>query len=228
MSAELQARLGHRFSDAALLDRALTHPSHANEHPDAGGHNQRLEFLGDAVLQLVLTEALFRLHPADREGPMTRRRAMLLSGPTLARLAREAGIDRALRLSTAEEAAGGRERASILEDALEAVVGAVHEDAGIEAARRVVLGLYGDLAGRLAALEGGANPKGRLQELVQPSDGNGALRYEVLGIGGADHARTYRVAVYLKDRLVGEGSGSSKKLAEEEAARAALAARVEP
>jgi ribonuclease-3 len=220
----LQARIGHRFSDPALLERALTHPSWLFENRGAPGDNQRLEFLGDSVLQLLLTEALFGLYPGSREGELTTRRAILCRGKLLSRLAREIGLDACLRLGANEEATGGRNKDAVLEDALEALVGAVHLDGGLESARRAVLGIYGDIPGRLASLEGGANPKGRLQEAVQPLHGNQAIRYEVIGAGGADHERSYEVAVFLLDRRLGAGRGPSKRAAEEEAARAALAA----
>lgn len=224
MSGDLEAigaRIGHAFRDPGLLARALTHPSLAQDGP-GGENNQRLEFLGDSVLQLVLAEALFTLYPADREGDLTRRRSVLGNGSILARLAREAGLDAHLRLGAGEEAAGGRARDAALEDAFEALVGAVYLDGGLDCARRVALAIYGDIPGRLAELEGDANPKGRLQEIVQPRHGNRALRYEVLSTGGADHEKRYEVAVFLLDRRIGAGSGSSKKLAEEGAARAAL------
>jgi ribonuclease-3 len=218
----VEARIGHRFRDRSLLERALTHASWLQDHPECAGNNQRLEFLGDSVLQLVLTEALYALFPDDREGELTKRRAVLGKGAFLATLARETGLDAALRLGANEEASGGRARDAALEDAFEAVIGAVNLDAGLEGARRVVLAAYGDLRGRLGLLEDGANPKGRLQEIVQPLHGNQAIRYEVVGTGGADHEREYEVAVYLLERRLGSGRGSSKKLAEEEAARAAL------
>lgn len=220
----LQARIGYTFRDPAQLERALTHASWLQDHPVAPGSNQRLEFLGDSVLQLILTEALFGLYPADREGELSKRRAILGRGQFLSLLAREIGIDACLRLGANEDATGGRSRDAALEDAFEAVVGAVSLDGGLESARKAVLGVYGDIPARLAALERHANPKGRLQEIVQPAHGNQALRYDVLATEGADHERRYEVAVYLLDRRIGSGRGPSKRIAEEEAARAALAA----
>jgi len=222
--AALQTRLRCGFKDHRLLERALTHPSYLHDHPEAGESNQRLEFLGDAVLQLVLTEALFGLFPEAREGVLTKRRAALGKGIFLSRLAREVGLDRCLRLGANEEATGGRGRDSALEDAFEALIGALFLDGGLETVRGAVLGIYGDLSARLATLEGGENPKGRLQERVQPEHGNEALRYEILRTEGADHARAFEAAVFLHDRLLGTGRGLSKKLAEEAAARAALEA----
>jgi len=219
----LQNRLGHPFKDVALLELAVTHPSFLPEHPETPENNQRLEFLGDAVLQLVLTEELYRIFPRDREGPLSRRRSSLAKGLSLVLLAREIGLDASLRLGTSEESTGGRTRASTLEDAFEAVVGALYLDSDLATTRRVVLALYGPLPERLALSENEDNPKGRLQELIQPVHGNHALRYEVTSTEGEDHARAFLVAVFLLDRELGRGRGHSKKTAEEAAAREALA-----
>ena len=219
--AQLQTRIGYTFRDPALLRCAVTHTSFLQDHP-AAESNQRLEFLGDAVLQLLLTEALYQLYPVDREGLLSKRRAALANGVFLARLAREISLDGCLSLGTGEEATGGRARAAASEDAFEALLGAVYLDSDLATARRVLLGIYGPLADRLATLEDAGNPKGRLQELIQPAHGNSALRYDVVRVDGADHAREYEVSVFLLDRLLGTGCGTSKKLAEESAARAAL------
>ncbi|MDD3180789.1 MAG: ribonuclease III [Opitutaceae bacterium] len=220
--ALLQARLGYTFRQPALLLEALTHPSYLQDHPEAGAHNQRLEFLGDAVLHFTLTDALFRHFPNEREGTLSRRRATLSKGEFLSRLARDLGLHNCLRLSRSEEDSGGRQRASIREDALEAVAGAIYLDSDLETARRVVLAWYGSLSAHLEQREDRENPKGRLQELVQPAHGNNALRYELVGTSGPLHAREYEVAVLLNDRQLGTGRGSSKKLAEEAAAQKAL------
>lgn len=221
---QLEVRIDHTFRQRALLERAVTHPSLLQDRPDLVESNQRLEFLGDAVLQLILTEALFDLFPGDREGLLSKRRSALANGAFLARLAREIGLERALQLGASEEATGGRTRAAALEDAFEALIGAIFLDSNFETTRRIVLGVYGPLPERLAIVEDVENPKGRLQERVQPTHGNTALRYEVLGVQGEDHAREYEVAVFLHDRQLGTGRGSSKKQAEEAAARAGLAA----
>lgn len=219
---QLQTRLAYTFRDPALLRRAVTHPSYLQDHPEEPGSNQRLEFLGDAVLQLVLTETLFQLYPADREGPLSKRRAALSNGQFLSKLARELGLDACLKLGAGEEQTGGRARASSLEDAFEALVGALFLDSDLATARRVLLGLFGPLAERLNEIQPDENPKGRLQERVQPAHGNTALRYESVHCSGQDHNREYESRVYLLDRLLGSGRGTSKKLAEEAAARAAL------
>ncbi|MEX2043984.1 MAG: ribonuclease III [Opitutus sp.] len=218
----LQLRLAYSFRDKTLLERAVTHLSYLAEHPDAGESNQRLEFLGDAILQILIAEELFDLFPEEREGMLSKRRSLLVNGGFLAQLAREIGLDDCLRLSVGEESTGGRDRPSSLGDAFEALVGAIYLDANIDIARRVVRDILGPLPERLAVVEDVENPKGRLQELVQARHGNNALRYEVLQVEGKDHAREYEIAVHLLDRHLGTGRGPSKKLAEEAAARIAL------
>jgi len=217
----LESRVGHVFRDRSLLERALTHPSLLPVLRGAES-NQRLEFLGDAVLQLLLSEALYAEFPSEREGVLSRRRAILANGTTLALLARELGLDQALRLGPSEESSGGRHRTSALGDAFEALLGAVYLDAGLEAARAVVRAAYGPLPERLAALGDEKTPKSRLQELVQPRHGNDALTYQVVATEGEDHRRTFEVSVSLLGREIGRGRGSSKKAAEEAAAEAAL------
>jgi ribonuclease-3 len=218
---QLQRRLGYTFRDASLLECAITHTSFTADQP-AAENNQRLEFLGDAVLQILLAEALFRLFPADREGLLSKRRSLLVNQNFLAGLAREIGADACLRLGRSETKGGGRSRPSVLGDAFEAIVGALYLDSDLATARSVVMAIYGDLTARLSTTEDDDNPKGRLQELIQPVHGNHALRYELVGIEGEDHARDYEVAVFLLDRQLGTGRGTSKKLAEEAAAREAL------
>ncbi len=219
--ASLQTRLGHDFANPALLLQALTHPGYANEHPDDGDHYQRLEFLGDAVIQFVVTAALFHLRPAEREGELSRLRVALTNGIFLSGLAHELDLPAHLRLSAAEQKTGGSPTAA--GDAYEAIVGALLLDAGLPAARAFIERTYGDFETRLASLRlDDANPKGRLQERVQPLHGTGALRYETVQSGGPDHAKEYTCTIHLANRVLGTGSGTSKKLAEEAAARVAL------
>ncbi len=220
--AQLQARLGHTFRSPALLLQALTHPGYTNEHPADGDHYQRLEFLGDAIIQFVVTEALFHLRPAEREGELSRLRVALTNGIFLSGLARELEIPAHLRLCAAEQKTGGSPTAP--GDAYEAMVGAIFLDAGLPAAQAFIRRSYGDWEARLASLKiKEANPKGRLQERIQPLHGTGALRYETVHSGGADHAKEYTCTVFLADRALGTGRGTSKKVAEEAAARSALA-----
>jgi ribonuclease-3 len=219
--ATFHARLGHVFREPALLRQALTHPGYTNEHPEDGDHYQRLEFLGDAVIQLVVTSSLFNLRPHEREGELSRLRVALTNGVFLGGLARELELPAHLRLCAAEQKSGGSPTAA--GDAYEAVVGAIFLDAGLPAAEAFIHRSYGDLEARLASLKiEDANPKGRLQERLQPLHGTGALRYETIQSGGAEHAKEYASTVYLADRPLGSGRGTSKKHAEEAAARAAL------
>jgi len=219
--AAFQQRIGYVFRDARLLVMALTHPSWAQQH-EGEENNQRLEFLGDSVLALVLAGELYARMPNKREGVLTHSRAALAKSTLLSALALELGVDSVLRLSDAEERNGGRARDSILEDTLESVAGAVFLDSDFETARAVVLGWYGDLRTRLEGLLGSHNPKGRLQELVQPKMGNEAIAYTLIGEEGPPHLRTFRVRVDLCGKALGEGSGASKKEAEVNAARVAL------
>ena len=219
----LQKRLGYEFRNPALLIEALTHGSYLQDAPDDGPHNQRLEFLGDSVLQFILTDALYHDYPAEREGVLSRRRAVLSKGNFLTQMARDLGLDACLRLNKSEEDAGGRNRASILEDAFEAIVGAIYLDSDLPTTRDRVLAWYGPIKDRLAGSEDAENPKGQLQELIQPTHGNTALSYKVSATTGPRHARIYEVEVFLEERKIGSGTGSSKKIAEEAAARVALA-----
>jgi ribonuclease-3 len=221
--AKLEERLGYRFTRHELLVEALTHGSYLQDSPEAGPHNQRLEFLGDSVLQFILTDVLYHDYPAEREGVLSRRRAVLSKGKFLTEMARDLGLDACVRLNKSEEEAGGRNRASILEDAFEAVVGALYLDSDLPTTRERVLAWYGPIKDRLAVSEDAENPKGRLQELIQPTHGNTALNYKVSATTGPRHARVYEVEVFLEDRKIGSGTGSSKKIAEEAAARVALA-----
>jgi ribonuclease-3 len=218
----LQQRIGYSFRKSELLTEALTHGSFLQENPNDGAHNQRLEFLGDAVLHFIITDSLYRESTTEREGILSRRRAILSKGEFLARLSSDLGLDACLRLNKSEEDAGGRHRASILEDAFEALVGAIYLDSDLPTTQAVVLAWYGPLADRLLPAEDAENPKGRLQELIQPIHGNVALRYDVIATTGPRHAREFEVAVYLNEERLGTGRGTSKKAAEEEAARAAL------
>jgi ribonuclease-3 len=220
---ELQKKLGYQFKNRALLVEALTHPSLAHEQSTPLPHNQRLEFLGDAVLQLILTDKLYKMFPHQNEGELTQRRAHLANRHTLHRLATALELGDYLLLGKGEERSGGRTRTSNLSDALEAVIGAIHLDGGMRAARKVVLALYkNDLKGlRHAAPK--QNPKGTLQELLQTRSSVNPV-YRVASESGPAHARHYEVVVQWNGDILGRGSGPSKKAAETAAARAALAA----
>jgi len=214
----LERRLGHRFRDRDLLETALTHRSFAHER-GGGEHYERLEFLGDAVLGLVAAERLYRLHPDDPEGELSKRKAFLVSREVLAGRARELGLGEALRLGVGEERTGGREKTSLLADAMEALIGAVYLDGGLAAAREVVEALLAAGAARQA--HGARDPKTRLQEVAQ-GRGWGLPVYRVLDATGPDHAKRFRVECRLRGEAVGTGEGRSKKAAEQAAAAAAL------
>lgn len=218
----LQERLVYTFRDLRLLECALTHPSFLQDNPQVTESNQRLEFLGDAVVQLILTETLYQLFPTDREGSLSKRRSALSKGVFLSGLAGDLGLHAGLKLSASEEQSGGRTRPSTLEDAFEAVIGAIYLDSDLPTTRRVLVGLYGSIPERLNETQPAENPKGQLQELIQPQHGNHALRYVVIHVSGQDHAREYEATVFLNDQLLGTGRGMSKKTSEEAAARAAL------
>lgn len=218
----VQSVIGHDFANAALLQQALTHSS-VNHHsgrrdtPD----NERLEFLGDAVLQLTLSEWLYESMPGADEGTLTKRRALLVSTRALARLARELELGTHLEIGRGEDAQGGRDKDNILADAVEAVLGAVYLDGGLDAARDFVRRHFRQGAEHKADDESETNPKGRLQEICQ-AFGPVNLRYEIIHESGPDHAKAFKSAVYWDDDELGTGEGRSKREAETHAARAAL------
>jgi ribonuclease-3 len=204
--------------DAALVDLAMTHRSYAYEN---GGlpTNERLEFLGDAVLGVVITDSLYVGHPDLPEGQLAKLRAAVVNSRALAAVARELGVGRYLKLGRGEEASGGRDKSSILADALEAVIGACYVDRGTEAARRLVLGLFAETLADAARLGAGLDWKTSLQEL-SATRSLGVPGY-VVTESGPDHAKVFRATVQLDGQPVGEGDGPSKKIAEQRAAQQA-------
>jgi ribonuclease-3 len=218
----LESRLAYSFQNKALLQRALTHPSFGREK-GLKTNNQRLEFLGDAVISLILADLLFRLYPDEREGFLTRTRSMLVKGDQLCALARELELGSFLLLGEGEAQSGGRERPSILEDAFEALIGAIYLDAGLEVTRSVVEAVYGPIDLRLESIATEHNPKGQLQELLQPRVDNGSIEYRLIDVHGPDHDRVFQVEVWIEGVCRGSGQGRSKQAAETIAAREALA-----
>jgi ribonuclease-3 len=208
----------HVFKDASLLRLALTHSS--CELP--GGDNQRLEFLGDAVLDLVIAETLFKNFPQADEGVLDRCRAGIVNGKTLARVAAEQRLGTLLKVGEAHRQHHPEPSHAMLEDALEALIGAIYLDGGLEAARVTILQLFGDRIDAIEAEGHNQNPKGRLQEWSQKHHEGEVPLYEALSAEGPDHERRYSVAVCLGGKELGRGSGRSKKAAEAEAAKAAL------
>lgn len=219
----VEDRLGYRFSNPDLLRQALVHRSYLNENPGFGlPDNERLEFLGDVVLSLVVAETLFRRFPDLPEGKLTRLRAWLVRTETLARWARELDLGADLLLSRGEEQTGGRNRPSILASAFEAVLGAVYLDGGLEAVRRVLLPFVERELENLQDPDEVLDPKTRLQEVTQ-ARWQVTPSYVTVHQSGPSHRRKFTVEVRLGDRVLATGQGSSKQAAEQEAARAALA-----
>lgn len=219
--AALQAHLGYTFRDEALLRLALTHPSVAHEQGVPVLHNQRLEFLGDSVLQLALTRELYEKFQAMGEGPLTKARAKLVNRRSLAARGREIGLGPNLIVSRGEEISGGRERASALADAYEALVGAIFLDGGYDVARDFILREFRPAFDNLEGIPILENPKGELQEFLQARSPE-APRYEIISTSGPDHDRVFECTVLHAGTELARGTGKSKKAAESEAALTAL------
>ncbi len=221
-STQLAERLGHTFRDPRLLEQALVHSSYVNEHPEpAILANERLEFLGDSVLSLVISEALWERHPTEPEGLLTTRRAAIVSARGLARIAARYDLGVYLSLGQGAERSGERRRGSVLASTFEAVVAAVYLDGGLDAARGLLLAACAEeLDAELAPLSL-KSPKSRLQELAYARYGR-PPGYRVVTVDGPDHARRYSVEVSLQGEVLGEGSGRSRRDAETEAAAMAL------
>jgi ribonuclease III len=224
--AEVQKRLQYQFVHPELLELALTHPSFTHEHPAEGGeehHNQRLEFLGDAVLDFLVAAWLYQNHPDLPEGPLTRLRATLVCTTTLASLAQRLGLGESLRLGRGEEESGGRVRAANLCDAFEALVGALYLDGGLEITWRRLEPWFAQEAQAILRAGTDVDAKSRFQEWAQADLGI-TPAYRVVDETGPDHAKIFTAQVLLDERVAGEGQGSSKRLAEQAAAQAALEA----
>jgi ribonuclease-3 len=217
-----QEMLGIQFGDLSLLEQALVHRSYVNENPGlALASNERLEFLGDAVLGLVVAEKLYQDFPDFAEGEMTKLRAALVCQDTLSHIAETIGLGDYLYLGRGEEASGGRHKPANLARALEAVIGAVSRDRGLAAASDFILRLFSEEMEKVASQGAGINYKSQLQELVQ-ARGQPAPVYRVIEATGPDHDKRFTVEVRAGDIVLGKGSGRSKKAAETEAARSAL------
>ena len=220
----LAEKLGYQFRNPLLLTEALTHPSLAYESQKPTFDNQRLEFLGDAVLQLILTEHLFQLLPEFPEGRLTKIRSQLVSRHALSQIATRIDLGAHVLLGRGEAASGGRQRASTLADALESLVGAIYLDGGLGEAAAMVLRVFAGEITAVAASEEERNPKGELQECLQALAPQ-APAYRIIGESGPDHQRTFQAEVFWRGDVLGTGTGKSKKEAEAHAAAAALAHR---
>jgi ribonuclease III len=219
---DFESVLGFTFHDKSLLTRALTHRSYLNENPDLPYlDNERLEFLGDAILDFVAAEYLYQHFPEMSEGDLTSLRAALVKGESLARFAVDLGLPPYLLMSRGEDAAGGRTRAPLLAGAFEALIGALYLDQGFDAARELVLRFVAPAAEQVHRERLDRDAKSMLQELSQ-----GHLQvtpqYRLVETRGPDHAKEFTIEVVLKDKVYGSGVGRNKQTAEQEAARVAL------
>ena len=214
----LEEKLGYTFQSPELLENALTHSSCANESRGKLQSNERLEFLGDSILGMVVADHLYRNHPDLPEGELTRTRSALVCEESLVEVAQALGLGEYLKLGKGEEAGGGRERPSIIADAVEAVLAAVYLDGGIGSARKLIQKFILD---REAEKSASRDYKTALQELVQRESGQ-VLGYQLIGAEGPAHAKIFSVEVDLNGIPIGQGRGRSKKEAEQNAAKAAI------
>jgi len=221
----LEERLGYHFADQALLHQALTHPSYDHEQPGSGrdGDYQRLEFLGDAVLGLLLAEALFHRLPGRSEGDLSRLRSQLADQETLATIARSRGLGRFIHLGRGEQLSGGMEKDSILADVLESLIAAVYLEGGLQASRSLVDDFFNELLEQVCQGESVNDSKSELQELLSarrlpPPE------YRLVSESGPPHDRRFLFQVLVCGEPAGEGEGRSKKAAQQSAAAAALVA----
>jgi ribonuclease-3 len=225
-AAQLAARLGLDVRHPDLLHLALVHSSYQHEHPDeAAQHNERLEFLGDSIVSLAVSEALYARHPDDDEGMLSARRAAIVSTAGLARLAGRIELGDALLLGEGESARGGRRRPSLLASSFEALVGALYLDLGYPATRDWLLRLAAPELASDASIMTLKSPKSRLQEYTPRTSGE-RPQYRVLAATGPDHEKTFRIEVTVGGRVLGSGTGSSRRIAETAAASQALEALV--
>lgn len=214
----IEHAIGHTYADHELLVEALTHSSYAAEHDEAVSY-ERLEFLGDAVLELATTGLVYDAMPNRPEGDMTKIRASVVDEPTLAGIARQWGLDRAARLGIGEDRSGGRDRASILSDLVEALLGALYLDAGFEVARSVIERHWSPLIDERLSLDDVSDPRSRLQEQLARHGRTVTFTFDR---SGPDHAAVFTAAAEVEGTVVGRGTGGSKKAAAIDAAREAL------
>ncbi|HOD01745.1 MAG: Ribonuclease 3 [Firmicutes bacterium ADurb.Bin300] len=215
--ADFQKKIGYKFKNEGLLETALTHSSYANENK-LSYNNERLEFLGDSVLGFITADYLYNSFGKVREGELTKIKAFLVCESSLFGFAKEIGLGEYILLGRGEEQTGGSERPSVVSDAFEAVIAAVFLDGGIKVARSFVLGF---IVPAIEKRDIDEDYKTMLQELIQKERGN-SVRYELIAETGPDHDKVFTAAVILNGKVVGEGSGKSKKEAQQSAAKAAL------
>ncbi len=218
--SDIQERIGHRFNNAELLEHALTHKSYANENR-VPAHNERLEFLGDAVLGLVISEYLMKTCPDSTEGDLSRLRAAVVSEPALALAAREIGLGDHLLLGRGEEQTGGRDKDSLLANCLEALIAALYLDGGREAAETFVIRFFEEAIKKTCASRGTLDYKTDLQELCQERLKK-LPEYRIVSETGPDHQKQFTVELFIKGEVYGRGIGRTKKEGEQRAAKEAL------
>lgn len=219
--SHLETEIGYSFKQPELAVQSLTHKSYSNEQSYSVAHNERLEFLGDAVVELVVSDLVYRQYPHISEGGLTRIRAEVVSEKGLSAVARGLDLGAGLRLGNGEEKSGGRDKPSLLADALEALFGAVYRDGGFSAAVRVIEKLLALPINDSARIRYGSDYKTCLQERLQAQH-NQLPEYELVEMSGPDHERLYTMEVRFRGERLGRGSGSSKKSAEQKAAAMAL------
>lgn len=217
----IETILGYKFRNSLLLAEALTHPSLAYEAKRPTFDNQRLEFLGDAVIQLVLTEHIYSMFPEEKEGELTKFRARLVSKGALCKFAENISLGKYVMLGKGEESSGGRTRPSTLADAFEALLGAIYLDSGFDAAKEVILRITADGIIKISEQPDEKNPKGQLQEILQAIIPESPV-YSVKNESGPDHSKKFEVSVEWRGEKLAEGTGANKKEAEAQAARNAL------
>ncbi|MGC1456550.1 MAG: ribonuclease III [Nitrospirota bacterium] len=218
--SDIPQRIGHAFKDTELLERALTHKSYANENK-VPYHNERMEFLGDAVLGLVISEYLMKTCPDSTEGDLSRLRAAVVSEPALAAVSRRIGLGDYLLLGKGEDQTGGRNKDSLLADCLEALIAAVYLDAGKDAAESLIIRFFEDVIKKTSASGGSLDYKTELQERCQDQLKQ-LPEYRIVSETGPDHQKQFEMEVWIRGQLAGRGIGKSKKEAEQRAAREAL------
>jgi ribonuclease-3 len=219
--SDIQQRIGYTFKDAELLERALTHKSYANENR-VPYHNERMEFLGDAVLSLVISEYLMKASPDSTEGDLSRLRAAVVSEPALAAVSRAIRLGDFLLLGKGEDQTGGRNKDSLLADCLEALIAAVYQDAGKDAAESLVIRLFEESIKKTGTSGGSLDYKTELQEFCQERLKQ-LPEYRIVSETGPDHQKQFEMEVWVKGQLYGRGVGKNKKEAEQRAAKEALA-----
>lgn len=217
---EFEEKLGYHFKNQKLLKTALTHSSYANESHAKGGSNERLEFLGDSVLGIVVADYLFKNHPDMPEGDLTKNRAALVCEQACCGFSKQLDVGKYLLLSHGEQNSGGRTRSSILADAFEAIIAAIYLDGGMEEARKFILRFVVPMM-KTAKPRTFKDYKTSLQEIIQQNPEE-HLEYVLTGESGPDHNKHFTVEVHLNSNVIGKGGGRSKKEAEQQAAREAL------